>query len=209
MPGPAVSLGLPGGGRRRRLALVVGLALAAAVGDALRLPFPYVPPSARLLPAIVAGALLGPRWGPGSQGLVAGAALVAAVAGAVVAPDGTGLAAVSSWRLALPADLGFRLGLPACAFVVGRLAGPGLKATAGRLLAAGCLGLVALDAAGLALLAWLLPPRLPAPLAPGGLLRVGFLFPLPWDLLQVALAAWVVPLLRRRVPWVAFPEKAS
>lgn len=205
-------LGAPGsGGRRGRLALlVVGLALAAAVGDTLRLPFPYVPPSARLLPAIVAGALLGPGWGAGSQGLVAGATLAAAVAGAAGAAAGsTGVGALDAWRLALPADLGYRLGLPACAFVVGRLAGPRFKATPGRLLAAGCLGLAALDAVGLALLAWLLPPRLPAPLAPGGLLRVGVIFPLPWDLAQVALAAWVVPLVRRRVPWVAFPEKPS
>ncbi len=204
MPGDI--LGVPGGGRRRLALVVVGLALASAIGDALRLPFPYVPPSARVLPAIVAGALLGPRWGAGSQALVAGAGLAAAVAGAA---GGAGAGAVATWRLALPADLGYRLGLPACAFVVGRLAGPHLKATSGRLLAAGCLGLAALDAAGLTLLAWLLPPRLPAPLAPGGLLRVGVLFPLPWDLLQVALAAWAVPLLRRRVPRLAFPEKSS
>ncbi len=184
MPAPGVPRG--------SLALAaVGLALAAALGDLLRLPFPYVPPSARLLPAVVAGALLGPWWGAASQGLFAAAALGAVVAGGAV-----------------PADLGYRLGLPACALVVGWLAGPRVKATPGRVLAAGCLGLAALDAVGLALLAWLLPPRLPERLAPGGLLRVGFLFPLPWDLAQVCLAAWLVPLVRRRAQWLAFPVKS-
>jgi biotin transporter BioY len=75
-------------------------------------------------------------------------------------------------------------------------------------LAAVGLGLAAVDAIGLALLAWLLPPRLPERLAPGGLLRVGFLFPLPWDLAQVCLAAWLVPHVRWQAPWLAFPAKS-
>jgi MFS family permease len=75
-------------------------------------------------------------------------------------------------------------------------------------LAAVGLGLAAVDAIGLALLAWLLPPRLPERLAPGGLLRVGFLFPLPWDLAQVCLAAWLVPHVHWRAPWLAFPAKS-
>lgn len=196
--------------RRSSLALaVVGLAAAAALGDQLRLPFPYVPPNARLLPAVVAGALLGRSWGAASQGLFAAAALGAALIGAAGIPEAAVAAgAVEAWRVALPADLGYRMGLPGCAFVVGWLAGPRTKATPGRVLAAGSLGLAALDAVGLASLAWLLPPRLPQPLAPGGLLRVGVLFPLPWDLLQLCLAAWLVPVVRRRASWLAFPVKS-
>lgn len=180
----------------RRWALVLALALAAWVGDLLRLPFPYVPPTARLLPAIAAGALLGPVWGGLSQGLFAGAAAVAALAG-------VGEAARSS----LPADLGYRLALPLAAAAAGLLAGPDHKATPTRLLAAGLAALAAVDALGVMALAWLLPPRLPSPIDLTGILRVGVVFPLAWDLLQVALAAAVLPRLRRRAPWLAFPDK--
>jgi biotin transport system substrate-specific component len=184
--------------------VIVGFALAAAVGHALRLPFPYVPPSARLLAALVAGAVLGPRRGAAAMGLYALGYLAVAL---LVAVPWAHLRAVQ-WALALPPDLGYALGLPACAAIVGCLAGPDRKPARARLLAAGAQGLLAADAIGVALLAWLLPPRLPEPLAPGGLLRVGLLFPLPWDLAQVAVAVWLVPYLRRRAPWLAFTEKS-
>jgi biotin transport system substrate-specific component len=193
--------------RRALLGLVVtGLALAAALGDLLRLPTPYVPPSLRLLPAILAGALLGPRWGAGSQLLFAAAAAAVALARA-----GQAGLLPGPWpplAAALPADLGYPLALPACAAVVGWLAGPDRKPARGRLLAAGAAGLLLVDLTGVALLAWLLPPRLPGPIGAGGLLRVGVLFPLPWDLAQVVLAALLLPRLRRRAPWLAFPEKS-
>jgi biotin transport system substrate-specific component len=180
---------------------IVGFALAAAVGDLLRVPFPYVPPAARLLPAIAAGAFLGSRWGAASQALFAaawvGAAALAALPGATPPAGG--------WPGVLPTDLGYPLGLPACAAVVGRLAGPGRKPSRRRLLVAGLLGLLVVDLVGLLGLAWLLPPRLPQPIGIGGLLRVGVLFPLPLDLAQVLVAAIALPRLRRRAPWLAFP----
>jgi biotin transport system substrate-specific component len=180
---------------------VVGFALAAAVGDLVRLPVPYVPPSARLLPAVAAGALLGWRWGAASQLLFASVYLAVAFLNAAPA-DGSAL------PRALPADLGYPLGLPACAAAMGWLAGPDRKATRTRTLAAACLGLVLVDVMGLGLLAWLLPPRLPDPIGFGGLLRVGVLFPLPWDLAQILLAALLLPRLRRRAPWLAFAVKS-
>jgi biotin transport system substrate-specific component len=190
--------------RRAALALaVVAFALAAALGDLARLPIPYVPPSLRLLPAILAGALLGRRWGAASQLLFA--AVYAAVALAGAAGAGEGWPALAR---ALPADVGYPLGLPACAAAAGWLAGPDRKPTRGRTLLAGLLGLLLVDLIGVGLLAWLLPPRLPGPIGPGGLLRVGVLFPLPWDLAQVALAALLLPRVRRRAPSLAFPEKS-
>jgi biotin transporter BioY len=182
----------------RRWALVLALALAACLGDLLRLPFPYVPPTARLLPAIAAGAFLGPTWGGVSQGLFAGAVLVVAA----------GVGEADSVRAALPPDLGYRLALPLAAAATGHLAGPDRKATVARVLAAGLAALALVDGFGVAALAWLLPPRLPEPIAPSGILRVGVAFPLAWDLLQIALAAALIPRLRRRAPWLAFPDKS-
>ncbi|HEX7126214.1 MAG TPA: biotin transporter BioY [Thermodesulfobacteriota bacterium] len=184
---------------RRRWALVLALALAAWLGDLLRLPFPYVPPTARLLPAIMAGAFLGPGSGGLSQGLFAGAVLAAAAAG---------VGEADSVRAALPPDLGYRLALPLAAAAAGHLAGPDRKATATRVLAGGLAALAIVDGLGVAALAWLLPPRLPQPIAASGILRVGVAFPLPWDLLQIAVAAALVPRLRRRAPWLAFPGKS-
>lgn len=190
--------------RGRTVLVVVAFALAAAVGHALRLPFPYVPPSARLLAALVAGAILGPGRGAAAMGVYALGYLTVTLA---VAVPWAHLRAVN-WALALPPDLGYALGLPLAAAIVGSLTGPGRKPRRGRLVLGGVLGLLATDAIGLLLLAWLLPPRLPLPMARGGLLRVGLLFLFPWDLLQVGLAAWVVPYARRRAPWLAFPEKS-
>lgn len=183
---------------RRRAGLILALALAAWLGDLLRLPFPYVPPTARLLPAIAAGALLGPAWGSLSQALFAAAATA-------VALHGVGDA---GFRSALPTDLGYQIALPFAAAAAGRLAGPDAKATSARVLAAGLAALAAVDGLGVAALAWLLPRRLPEPIAAAGLLRVGVVFPLPWDLLQVALAAALLPRLRRRLPWLALPSKS-
>ncbi len=189
----------PLGRRRWALVLALALALAALAGDLLRLPFPYVPPTARLLPAIAAGAFLGAGWGGLAQGLFAGAAAVAAVHGAADA-------GVEGLRAALPADLAYRLALPLAAAAAGRLAGPDRKATVARVLAAGLAALAVVDVVGVAGLAWLLPPRLPEPISPSGILRVGVVFPLPWDLLQIGLAAALIPRLRRRAPWLAFPD---
>jgi biotin transporter BioY len=168
---------------------VLGFAVATALGDALRLPYPDVPLATRLLPAIVAGALLGPFAGAISQALFA----LSVLAAGLVAPP-------------LPVDLGYPLGLPACAALVGWAAGPDRKPRARRILLAGLGGLLVVHAAGFAVLAWRLPPALPQPIGWGGLLRVGFLFPLPWDLAQVVLAAVLVPRIRRRAPWLAFPD---
>lgn len=182
---------------RHRWGLVLALALAACLADLLRLPFPYVPPTARLLPAIVAGALMGPRWGALSQGLFAAAA-------AAVALHAAGETAL---RTSLPTDLGYEVALPLAAAAAGLLAGPDLKATAAAVLSAGLAALAVVDGLGVAMLAWLLPPRLPEPIAAAGLLRVGVVFPLPWDLLQVVVAAALLPRLRRRLPWLALPVK--
>ena len=125
----------------RRILAVAGFAAATAVAAKLSVPLPGTPVPFTLQPLVVllAGALLGARFGAASQAMY----LLAGAAGLPVFVAGGGLAYLFG-----PTG-GYLLAYPAAAFIVGALSGAGRLRTLGSLLA----GLAAIYAGGLAWLA--------------------------------------------------------
>lgn len=173
------------GGRNLRIGLALAtFVTATALGAYVAVPLPWTPVPMTLQPLFVllAGALLGARWGAAAMG----AYVVLGALGAPVFSAGRG----GILHLLGPTG-GYLAAFPAAAWVVGRLAGgsgAGLLRLAGALLA----GLGALYAGGLAQLAVLTGA------GPRELLALGVVPFLAGDLVKVGLALVLTGRLRRR-----------
>lgn len=162
-------------------------AALTAVGAFLRLPLGALSLTLQVLFTMLAGLLLGAKWGAMSQ-------LVYVVLGLVGLPiftAGGGLGYV------FQPSFGFLLGLIPAAWVVGRL-GQGQQSTV-RLAVACLAGLTVLYLIGLPYMALILNGYLEMNLDLQTILWTGMVIYLPGDFLKIAVTLVVVKPLRRRL----------
>lgn len=171
----------------RALVPVALMAALTAVGAQLRIPLPYVPITLQAACACLAGLLLGPGRGAGSQVVY----LTAGLLGFPVFAGGGGL------HYVLEPSFGYLLGFVAGAWVSGRLAGAAPSFPRALLAVYG--GMLGIYAAGVGVLVLNLTWIAAAPVRPGHALWLG-LAPLPKDLLVGLVATWAAVRLRRARP---------
>lgn len=151
-----------------------------AIGAWLRLPLPSGAITLQFLVAIMAGVLLGAKYGALSQTLY----VVLGLLGLPVFSSGGGFTYV------LQPSFGFLLGLIAAAWVAGRLSRQG---TSVRRIAAACIAaLAALYCIGFPYMAWILRTYSQQPLSFSHLLWVALSF-LPGDAVKVVLCCLLCP----------------
>ncbi len=183
-------------GNRLRLTVLASLfAALTAAGAFIRLPFPYVPITMQTLFVLLAGALLGPRFGAASQLIY----LVVGLSGVPVFANGGGPAYV------LQPTFGYLLSYPAAAYVTGRLlraggvpsVAPGLL----RILLANLSGLGTVYLVGVAGLFLNMNIVLGQETTLNTAIKLGVLGPLPAALIKVALATILVRKIGRMQSW--------
>lgn len=174
-------------------------AALTAAGAFLRIPVGESSFTLQVLFTCLAGVLLGPAYGALSQ-------LVYVLLGLVGLPVFTTGGGIS---YVFQPTFGFLLGLIPMAWVVGRLAGDGLKPV--RTAAACVAGLAVLYLVGMPYMALILNVYLGKGMTPAALLWAGMLPFLPFDALKIAAVAVVSVPLRRNLPGrqAAAPSEAS
>ena len=158
-----------------------------AVGAFIKVPVPVVPFTLQFLFTMLAGLLLGRRWGALSQAVYVLLGLV----GLPIFTMGGGFGYV------FQPTFGFLLGLIPAAWVVGAVAGESLDPKCMAL--ASLAGLAALYAVGMPYMALILNAYMGKGMTFSALLWAGMLPYLPGDAVKIIVAAGVCPVLRRRL----------
>ena len=171
----------------RMLTLCALFAALTAASAFLKLPVGPVPVTLQSLVTAMAGVLLGPGWGALSQ-------LVYVALGLLGLPI---FAAGGGPGYLLQPSMGFLLGLIPAAYVIGRLADGGRRP--GRTALACLTGLAVLYAAALPYMGAVLRLYLHRDMGLTALLWTGMAVYLPGDLVKIAAAALLSPVLVRRL----------
>lgn len=174
--------------RTRTLAMTALLAALTAVGGFLKIPTPLSAVTLQFLFTIMAGVLLGAKWGAASQGVYVALGLI----GLPIFTAGGGIGYL------LNPTCGFLFGMIAAAAVIGLIAQAGTL-TAGRIFLAGLAGLAVLYLVGLPYMYTVVNLYLGKGMSAWAVFRAGCLIFLPGDLLKLAVAAAVCPALSRRL----------
>lgn len=172
----------------RMLALTALFAALTAIGGFLKIPTPLSAVTLQALFTVMAGVLLGPKWGALSQGVYVALGL----AGLPVFTAGGGLS-----YLVHP-TCGFLFGMVAAAGVAGAVAGPEVPSPL-RVFLAGLAGLTVLYFIGLPYMYAVMNLYLGKGMTAWEVFRAGCLLFLPGDLVKLAVAATVCPTLARRL----------
>lgn len=167
--------------RTRSLILAALFAVLTALGAWLRIPVGVSSFTLQTFFCAMAGLLLGSRWGALSQL----AYLILGLVGLPVFTQGVGPGAF------LTPTGGFLLALVPMAWVAGKV-----KAGAFR---AGLASLAVLYAIGLPYMHLILTVYLQRPWSIGKTVLYGMVLFLPWDILKMALAAWLCKKIRTRL----------
>lgn len=173
--------------RIQNMALAALFAALTAAGAFVRLPLGITSVTLQFWFTALAGVLLGPKWGAVSQGVYVGLGLL----GLPVFTLGGGPGYL------LQPSMGFLLGLIPAAWVIGRLADGGRRP--GRTALACLAGLAVLYAAALPYMGAVLRLYLHRDMGLAALLWTGMAVYLPGDLVKIAAAALISPVLVRRL----------
>ncbi len=165
-------------------------AVLTALGGFLKIPTPLSAVTLQFFFTTAAGVLLGPVWGAVSQVIYVGLGLL----GLPIFASGGGLSYL------LTPSFGFLLGMIPAAWGMGRLCRNRQNLTGGQVFAAGLAGLVILYLVGLPYMYGVLRFYLGQETSLWTVLYGGCLIFLPGDLLKLALSAWLLPKLGRRLP---------
>ena len=166
--------------KTRYLILAAVFAVLTALGTWIRIPMPVSSFTLQTFFCAMAGLLLGSRWGAVSMAVY----LLLGLVGLPVFTVGGGVAAF------LTPTGGFLLGLIPMAWIAGRVK---------KRLPACLLGLLALYAVGLPWMHIMVTVYLQKPWEIWQTLVYGMLIFLPWDILKMALAAWLCKKIRPRL----------
>lgn len=161
-----------------------------AVGAFLKIPVPVVPFTLQFLFTMLAGLLLGARWGAAAVGIY----ILVGLIGFPVFAQGGGLGYV------FQPSFGYILGFAAGAYVTGIVAHRSRRPGYGRLLAANFAGLGVVYLFGLVYYYFISHLYLHHPIAVGTLLLYGFLLAVPGDIVLCIVGAVLgkrlIPLIR-------------
>ncbi len=172
--------------RTHALVLTALFTALTAIGAFLKLPLGVTWVSLQFLFTVLAGMILGPKWGAASQLVY----MVLGLAGLPVFTKGGGPGYL------LEPSMGFVLGLTPCAWLAGLLTGKG-ELSFGRAVTACLAGLGALYLVGIPYLYTIFHLYREGGDGLWEVVKTGMLVYLPGDLLKTAAAAAVAPYLRR------------
>ena len=175
--------------RSNDVVLVSLFAALTAVGAFLKIPIPHVPLTMQTLMVMFAGLVLGSRLGALSQFLY----LVTGLLGLPIFAQGGGPGYV------MQPSFGFLIGFIAGAYVIGKITEGKEEIGLSRLLAALILGQLAIYVFGITYLFINLNHILKKPASFFTVMKIGFLFFLPGDILKTLLAITVLAPIRRRI----------
>lgn len=169
-------------------------AALTAAGAFIKIPLPYVPITLQLFFVILAGSLLGPKFGALSQLVYLAVGLI----GVPVFANGGGPAYI------FQPTFGYLLGFPLGAYVVGRLVhmqrcDPSRGPSFFRLCVAGFIGVLIILVLGASVLYFNLKLVVQKPISMNVLVVSYFLFFLPGDIIKVLLSAFTSSKLYRVV----------
>jgi biotin transport system substrate-specific component len=197
--------------RQTRLLILTGLfAALTVIGAHIRVPLPFVPFSLQTFFVLLAGNMLGPFYGAGSQVLY----LLMGLAGLPVFTNGGGLAYV------FQPTFGYLLGFPIASLVAGVLIhgiqarGPFMPPiTFSRLLLINALATAAILIPGVLYLWWHTNTLIGTDLPLVRALWIGALIFLPADLLKIFAASYLYRILQPRlsrgtVAYVVMPDRS-
>lgn len=172
------------GPRSRTTSLILCALFAAliAVGAFLRIPIPTVPFTLQWLFVLLAGLILGPRWGMASVGLY----LFMGLVGLPIFAEGGGIGYV------LKPSFGYLIGFLLAAGVVGILARKPQSMSLTRLVCAALAGLGVVYLCGLVYFALISDLVLGTPIVLWPLLLYGLILAIPGDIALCLIAALVV-----------------
>ncbi len=176
-----------------RLILLSGLfAALTAIGAFIRIPLPYVPITLQVFFCLLAGLLLGARFGTASQIVY----IIIGLAGIPIFTYGGGPAYV------LNPTFGYLLGLIICAFVIGLLSERLKKISIAKLFVINLIGVLIIYAVGVPYLYLIKNLYLNAGASFWKILYSGFLITLPGDILKGYLAALIgaklIPVIKKQ-----------
>lgn len=169
----------------RKLAQAALMAALTAVGAFVRFPLGAMSFTLQDMFTLLAGVLLGWKWGAASQGVYVALGLL----GLPIFTMGGGLSYV------FQPSFGFLLGIIPAAAVVGRLAGE--RGEPGRVIPACVAGLAVMYLVGVPYMGAILNLYMGKGLSVWTIVRTGMLVYLPGDALKVAAVAAVAPALCR------------
>jgi biotin transport system substrate-specific component len=172
----------------RQAALVALFAALTAFGAFVRVPLPAVPLTLQTAAVLLSGILLGPRLGSLSQLVY----LVIGLMGAPVFAQGGGPGYV------LNPTFGYLFGFMGGAAAAGFLAGEWRRAGAVRLFCAMASGLAVIYLCGGLYLYWNITVLQGKSVSFLHVARIGWLLPLPGDLVKILLLVPLIKILRRR-----------
>lgn len=175
----------------RDIILCALFAALIAIGAFIRIPIPYVPITFQGFFVLLAGFLLGPKYGPVSMLVYIAIGLV----GIPVFTEGGGIMYV------LKPTFGFLIGFAVCAFVVGLRTQKLKKRTMGSLFLTGMTGMVPVYVIGVVYFYFIMNNVLQMPVGIWAAIWSCIIAVLPADVLRCLLASWIakrmIPMLKK------------
>ncbi|MEG0382233.1 MAG: biotin transporter BioY [Christensenella sp.] len=175
----------------RDIILCALFAALIAIGAFIKIPIPYVPITFQGFFVILAGFLLGPKYGSVSVLVY----LAIGLAGIPVFTEGGGI------MYALKPTFGYLIGFAVCAFVVGLRTQSLKKLSVGNLFLTGMIGMVPVYVIGTLYLYFIMNYTMGTPITLLTALWSGVIIFLPADILRALLASWLakrlIPVLKR------------
>lgn len=162
--------------------ILAGLfAALTAIGAFIKIPLPYLPLTLQVFFCLLAGILLGPKWGAASQLVY----IAIGLTGIPVFTNGGGPGYI------FQPSFGYLLGLIACASVIGLITQRLKKITVTRLFLINLLGVLVIYAIGLPYLYIIFNAYMGKPTTLAKVLSIGFITTVPGDILKSYLAALI------------------
>lgn len=175
----------------RDLVLCALFAALIAIGAFIRIPIPYVPITFQGFFVLLAGFLLGPKYGTVSMLVYIAIGLV----GIPVFTEGGGIMYV------LKPTFGFLIGFAVCAFVAGWRVQKLKKITMGTLFASGMIAMIPVYLIGVVYFYFIMNYVLETPIGVWAAIWSCIIMVLPADILRCLLASWIakrmIPVLRK------------
>lgn len=175
----------------RDIVLCALFAALIAIGAFIRIPIPYVPITFQGFFVLLAGFLLGPKYGPVSMLVY----LAIGLAGIPVFTEGGGIMYV------LKPTFGFLIGFAVCAFVVGWRTRTLKKLTMGNLFLTGMIGMIPVYLIGVVYFYLIMNYVLQTPIGIWAAIWSCIILVLPADILRCLLASWIakrlIPVLKK------------
>lgn len=175
----------------RDMILCALFAALIAIGAFIRIPIPYVPITFQGFFVLLAGFLLGPKYGAVSMLIY----IAIGLAGIPIFTEGGGIMYV------LKPTFGYLIGFAVCAFVVGMRTRKLEKLTMGNLFATGMIGMIPVYLIGVVYFYFIMNYALGTPIGVWAAIWSCIVLVLPADILRCLLASWIakrmIPVLKR------------